>query len=190
MGNLVADAIRVAAKAKSNKHVVLAITNAGGLRKTLIPAGELKTANIFEMLPFENTLIEVDVTGAQLLELMKRLTNARDAQSGARIEFRWNEQGRPELISGKLIDESGHETEVDPKATYTIVTIDYLLKLASGNYAVLQEAKHVTPLNVTVRDAVIDYIKAATAAGRKIDARLDQRFVQVGPSPARTETPR
>ncbi len=72
------------------------------------------------------------------------------------------------FISGKLIDESGHEQEIDPQKIYTIVTIDYLLKLGSGAYALLQEAKSTTPLNVTLRDAMMDYVKSETAAGRKI----------------------
>jgi hypothetical protein len=66
----------------------------------------------------------------------------RDAQSGARIQFKYNDRDRPEFISGKLVDENGKEQEIDPNKTYTIVTIDYLLRLNSGAYAILQEAKN------------------------------------------------
>ena len=40
----------------------------------------------------------------------------------------------------------GSLQEINPEAVYTIVTIDYLYKLNSGAYAVLQEGKNVTPL--------------------------------------------
>jgi hypothetical protein len=52
----------------------------------------------------------------------------------------------------------------------------------------LQEAKSTAPLNITIRDAVMEYVKAETKAGRAIHAALDNRFVQVGPGPKRAES--
>ena len=171
---------------KSGKKIVLAITNAGGLRKNEIAAGELRASDIFELMPFENALITLDVTGVQLKKLLQ--IGTRDAQSGAKVEYRWNEQNRTEILSSKLLDANGNLQEINPETVYTIVTIDYLYKLNSGSYAVLQEGKNVTPLNITIRDAVTNYIKAETAAGRHIQSRIDNRYVQIGPGP-KQETP-
>jgi 2',3'-cyclic-nucleotide 2'-phosphodiesterase (5'-nucleotidase family) len=168
--------------------VVVAIMNAGGLRKNEIAAGDLRASDIFELLPFENALIVLDVTGVQLAKLLEIAT--RDAQAGARIQFKYNDRDRPEFISGKLVDENGKEQAIDPNKIYTIVTIDYLVRLNSGAYAILQEAKKSTPLNITLRDAIMDYVKSETAAGRPIRAATDNRFVQIGPGPKTTETPR
>ena len=187
LGNFVTDAIVAEAKRKTGKNVVLAILNAGGLRKNQIAAGELRTSDIFELLPFENNLMTLDMTGKQLLKLTQ--IGTRDAQAGARIQFRWNEQNRTETIGTKLVDQNGTEHEIDPNAIYTIVTIDYLYKLASGPYGILQEATNIDWLKVTVRDAVLDYVKSETAAGRPIRARADNRFVQIGPGPKTTENP-
>jgi 2',3'-cyclic-nucleotide 2'-phosphodiesterase (5'-nucleotidase family) len=132
--------------------------------------------------------VAVDVTGAQLVSLLQNAT--RDAQSGARINFKYNDRDRPEFISGKLVDENEKEQEIDPTRIYTIVTIDYLVRLKSGSYAILQEAKSSTPLNITIRDAVMNYVKSETAAGRPIRAAVDNRFVQVGPGPKSTGPPR
>jgi len=187
LGNFVTDAMAFQARAKG-KPAAIAVTNAGGLRKNTITAGELRASDIFELLPFENALVEVDLTGAQLIKLLTNLTRARDAQSGARVQFRWNAESRPEFISAKLLNPDGTEKDIDPQATYTILTIDYLMKLASGNYAILQEGTNVTPLNITVRDAVMEFVKAETRAGRPIRAVLDNRFVQVGPGPSQSET--
>ena len=177
LGNFVTDAIRAQASVKLGKPVLLAITNAGGLRKNTIAQGQLRAADIFELLPFENALIEIDLTGEQLLKLLSGVV-PRDAQSGAILRYRLNPEKRPELVNVKLINE-GQLKEIDPKATYTIVTIDYLLNLASGNYSILQQGKNAKPLNITPRDAVTDYVKAETAAGRTIKAKLDDRFVSV-----------
>jgi 2',3'-cyclic-nucleotide 2'-phosphodiesterase (5'-nucleotidase family) len=188
LGNFVSDGMRAQAKAKLGKPVVLAIMNSGGLRKNNIAAGDLRASDIFELLPFENALIALDVSGEQLMKLLEVAT--KDAESGARIHFKYNDRDRPEFISGKLVDENGNEQEIDPNKIYTIVTLDYLLRLNSGSYAILQETKQSTPLNITLRDAVMNYVKSETAAGRAIHAAVDNRFVQVGPGPKSTEPPR
>jgi 2',3'-cyclic-nucleotide 2'-phosphodiesterase (5'-nucleotidase family) len=173
---------------KNGKSPALTIMNVGGLRKSEISAGELRASDIFELLPFENALVAVEMTGVQLAKLIEIVT--RDAQSGARIHFKWNEQSRPEFLSGKLVDENGKEHEIDPQKIYTIVTIDYLLQRGGGAYAILQEAKSKTPLNITLRDAIMEYVKSETAAGRPIRSVKDDRFVQVGPDPKVVEPPR
>ena len=188
LGNFVTDGIRAQAEAKLGKPIALAITNLGGLRKNEIAAGDLRASDIFELLPFENALVVLEVNGAQLSKLLQVVT--RDAQSGARIHFKWNDQNRAEFLSGKLVDASGREQEIDPEKLYTIVTIDYLLNLNSGSYALLQEAKIKTPLNVTLRDSIMNYVKSETAAGRTIHSRLDGRWVQVGPDRKGSEAPR
>src|SRR6185312_1181548 len=105
LGHFVTDAILSEARKKSGKKIVLAITNAGGLRKNEIAAGELRASDIFELMPFENALVALDVTGAQLAKILEVVT--KDAQSGARIQFKYNDRDRPEFISGKLIDDNG-----------------------------------------------------------------------------------
>ncbi len=189
LGNFVADSIRVQSSAKLGKPVLLAITNSGGLRKNTIAAGGLRAADIFELLPFENALAEVDLSGEQLLKLLNVVVSAGDALSGARIKYRMNADNKAELVSARLLDSQGREMEIDPKATYSIVTIDYLLKLGSGRYAILQEGKNVRPLGVTIRDALMERVKAETAAGRAIKSALDDRFVQIGPDAQKPESP-
>lgn len=189
LGSFVTDGIRSYAKTKLNKPIALTIMNAGGLRKNDIAAGELRATDIFELLPFENALVAVDITGADLLKVLPAVV--RDAQSGARLQYKWNDQDRPEFISGKLVDENGREHEIDPAKIYTVVTIDYLLNLRSGSYAILHESKSITPLNITLRESIIEYVKSETAAGRTLTHRTDNRYVQVGPGPKKApEEPR
>jgi len=189
LGYFVTNGMRAQAQAKLGKPVTLAIMNVGGLRKNEISAGELRASDIFELLPFENALVALEVTGAQLSQLLQVVT--RDAQAGARIQFKWNDRNRAEFISGKIVDATGKELEIDPNKSYTIVTIDYLLRVGGGPYAILKEAKSTTPLNLTLRDGIMNYVKSETAAGRPIRSVVDDRFVQIGPGPKTpTEEPR
>jgi hypothetical protein len=64
------------------------------------------------------------------------------------------------------------------------------LQVGGGPYAILKEAKSTTPLNITLRDAILNYVKSETAAGRPIRSVVDNRFVQIGPDQKKTtETP-
>jgi len=62
-GNLVCDSFLEATGAQ------LAFTNKGGLR-TKLQAGPLTPRMLYELLPFENSLISMDMTGAQLRQLL------------------------------------------------------------------------------------------------------------------------
>lgn len=177
LGNFVADGIRAESSKKLGKPILLAVTNGGGLRKNAISEGDLTLRDIFELLPFENSLVAFDLTGAQVLDLLRVVINNRDAQSGARIKYRVNADKRLELESVKLLVD-GVEKEIDPAAVYTIISIDYLLNVTGGDYAaVLKKATNTRPLGLTIRDAITDYVKSETAAGREIKSTLDGRFV-------------
>jgi hypothetical protein len=132
---------------------------------------------MFELLPFENVLVAFDLTGAQVLDLLRVVVSHRDAQSGARIKYRINSDKQPELESARLLID-GVDNKIDPAAIYTVISIDYLLNVTGGDYAaVLKQAKNTRPLGLTIRDAITNYVKAETAAGREIKSSIDGRFI-------------
>jgi len=177
LGNFVADGIRAESSKKLGKPILLAVTNGGGLRKNAISEGDLTLRDIFELLPFENALVAFDLTGAQVVDLLRVVMGNRDAQSGARIKYSVTADKRLELESVKLLID-GVEKEIDPAAVYTVISIDYLLNVTGGDYAaVLKKASNTRPLGLTIRDAITDYVKRETAAGREIKSTLDGRFV-------------
>jgi 2',3'-cyclic-nucleotide 2'-phosphodiesterase (5'-nucleotidase family) len=177
LGNFVTDGMRAQASLKTGKPVAVALMNGGGLRRNSIIEGELKARDSFELLPFENALVTVDLTGEQLTRLLQMIVAGREAQSGARIVYKTKADKTSEMESAKLRD-AGAEKEIDPNATYTIVTIDYLYKVGGSRYGILQQGKNMKELGLTLRDAIMDYVKSETAAGRDIKPHLDGRFVQ------------
>ena len=183
LGNFVTDGILFEARQKVGNSVVLAVTNAGGLRKSAISEGDLREKDIWELLPFENALVQFDLTGAQVMTLLKQVVSHRDAQAGARIKYVNDAENKPQLQSVRLLV-NGKEQEIDLNATYKVICIDYLWQRTAnvpseteGNYSVLGQAKKIEPLGLTIRDAIIDYVKKETAAGRDIRANLDHRFL-------------
>ncbi len=176
LGNFVTDGMRAQAASKSGKPITLALMNAGGMRRSTIGEGDLRARDVFELLPFENALVTVELTGEQLLKLMQTIVAKHEAQSGARLMYKTNADKTTELVSAKLREATG-EKDIDPKAIYTITTIDYLYRVGGATYGMLQEGKNMKELGITLRDALMNYVKAETAAGRDIKPNLDGRFV-------------
>jgi 2',3'-cyclic-nucleotide 2'-phosphodiesterase (5'-nucleotidase family) len=177
LGNFITDGMRAQAGLKTGKPMALALMNGGGIRRNAIGEGELMARDIFELLPFENALVTLDLTGEQLIKLLQMIVSRREAQSGARIVYKSNADKTSELVSARLRDDHPPgERDIDPKATYTIVTIDYLYRVGGSTYGVLREGTNMKELGITLRDAIMNYVKSETAAGRDIKPNMDGRF--------------
>jgi hypothetical protein len=175
LGNFVSDGMRWQAGLKLGQPIDLALINGGGLRRSTISEGELRARDIFELLPFENALVRVDLTGEQLMRLLKLIVASREAQSGARIVYFTKPDKTSEIDIVKLRTPGG-EKDIDPQATYRVVTIDYIVNRGGDLSTLLREGKELQPLGITLRDAIMAYVKSETAAGRTIRANLDGRF--------------
>ena len=175
LGNFVSDGMRWQAALKLGQPVDLALINAGGLRRSTITEGELRARDIFELLPFENALVTVELTGEQLMRLLKMIVSSREAQSGARVIY-FTKPDKTNEIDVMKLRTPGGDKDIDPQATYRIVTIDYLVSRGGEMSTLLREGKHVQPLGITVRDAIIAYVKSETASGRTIKSNIDGRF--------------
>src|SRR5437016_11829616 len=134
--------MRAQASARLGKRIDLAIMNGGGLRRNTISEGELRARDIFELLPFENALVTLDLSGEQILKLLGVVVSSREAQSGARLTYITKTDKSSQLETAMLRDEQGREKEIDPKASYTIVTIDYLVNVGGERYSVLREGRN------------------------------------------------
>ena len=104
MGNFVADGMRAQGSVRLGQPIDLAIMNGGGIRRSAIGEGVLRARDIFELLPFENALETVELTGEQLKKLLAAVLSSREAQSGARIVYFTKPDKTSEIESAKLLD--------------------------------------------------------------------------------------
>lgn len=182
LGDLVTDAMLWAAKKNftgltvDEKNIV-AITNGGGIR-TSIKTGDITLKNVFDVLPFGNTLAVLYLTGDQLLEALEASTYCSpDSTIGgfpqvAGIKYTIDSSKAydkgdqyagstyyaPKSIQRITIDSINGQA-FDPKATYAVVTNDFLA-VGGDTYAVFKEAEAVISDKILVLDEVlVDYIK-------------------------------
>ncbi|WP_420628399.1 bifunctional metallophosphatase/5'-nucleotidase [Candidatus Leptofilum sp.] len=134
----------------------VAITNLGGMRADL-PPGDITLADVVGVMPFENVIVELLLTGEQL-EVMLGQDSA--AVGGVyRESFRWHLKATGE--------------ELDPDAFYTVLVNDFMY--AGGDDYALLSVYDPDGYNTAInwRQPVIDWIMAQASSP---DAPIDDAF--------------
>lgn len=175
MGNLTADIILAHTKgSKANA----AIVNRGGMRADL-SAGHVRYSDINAVLPFDNTVMVVEVTGAELLEAMDvAVSEAGGKSAGAFPHVSHNMQIRycrtddcdnPLLTGGRITDLEIDGKDVQDAERYRIATNDYLTK--GGDFytvfkiACARDTGYCNDTGSLLRDVVADWIRSHSPVG-------------------------
>lgn len=165
LGNFVADLMLQSTNKQYNIKADFSLVNNGGLRANL-PRGNITLRNIYELMPFDNEAVLLELKGSTVFKLLKSIAEGNEmAVSGLRMTIR-NTDIITCDIDGKKIDSS---------KTYSLVTSDYLA-LGGSDLFFLKEALSTEKLNITVRDMIICYIKIKTRDKQDIEAKKDGRI--------------
>lgn len=137
----------------------LAISNLGGFREDL-PAGEITLADVVAALPFENTLIDVTLTGEQVLE---NLRCCGGAVAGMTVS------GSGDDLAVTLADGS----PLDPGAIYHVLVNSYIYQGGDG-YLFARQDPDAYDTGIHWREPVIQWIRAqGTGPDRPLESLLD-----------------
>ncbi|MBI5495727.1 MAG: 5'-nucleotidase C-terminal domain-containing protein [Deltaproteobacteria bacterium] len=172
MGNLLADVMRTAAAESTGKPVDVAFTNKGGVRGDL-PKGPLTRGDILEVMPFDNGIVVLEISGAELQEVLDRSsTHGGDPWSG--VSFR--------IVDRKAVDVKVGDAPLDLARTYRLCTNDYIVD-GGGRYEALKRAKNVNRTGILIRDALLAHVQRETEAGRLVDSTVGGRILSVDAPP-------
>lgn len=166
LGNLLADACFEAGDSilRSVKGTPLdfAVFNYGGMRAP-IQKGDVTIEDIFQLMPFENRLVIVELNPDQVKALIDYLIRQHQAHpiSGIRIAL---DKGRaPKVWIGKK--------RWDPSKSYHVLTIDYL-QHGGGNMTFLTQPEYLYVSEVKVRDALIHNFRVRDSLKTGLDGRF------------------
>jgi 2',3'-cyclic-nucleotide 2'-phosphodiesterase (5'-nucleotidase family) len=165
LGNLVVDAML--ATELDGRPADIAFHNNGGIRADL-PKGPVNYGQIYEVLPFDNQLMAMDLTGEQLLQILEHSVSEQPGRMQvAGVAFRFS-MSKP---VGQRVQEAtvGGEPLV-PNRAYRVVTIDYLAAGGDG-YDVFLEGENVTYGDTEVW-AVAEYIGAHSPVHPRVEGRI------------------
>ncbi len=171
-GSDVAQLVALAFKERS-KRADLAIQNGGGVRADL-PMGDITIGTAYTLLPFANTLVNLDLTGAELVAVLEDaldFTLASSSNSGAypyASGLRWTvDLSKPKgkrfsNVQVKLKADSDW-VAIDLARTYVVVTSDFLASGKDGYQTfatVSADPKKVEMTSLEYAQSFIDYVES------------------------------
>jgi 5'-nucleotidase len=177
IADFVADSFRKAAGAD------VALVNGGSLRAdTVISKGDITLRDVLSILPFNNQLSKIEVTGATLLEALEhgvsRSGPGSEPGSFPQVSgLRYSFDAR--LPSGARIKEvTVAGRPLDAKKTYTLVTTKYVAD-GGDQYAMFKAARRL-PLGKMIDSEVL---RQAIASVKSIAPRTDGRVRRLDAPP-------
>lgn len=165
MGNFIADILLEQGRALNNGKGDICIVNYGGLRLPLLPAGNITKGMIFELMPFDNFLVVLQVKGAVVRQLCDHIA----AQGG------WPVAGiRFTILDGKASEILIQREPLKEESIYEIIISDYLAD-GGDNLLFLRSEKKINT-GVFLRDAILEYLQKQSEAGKTIVSQADKRI--------------
>jgi len=158
LGDFVADVILDTARRFG--HVDFAITNNGGLRAPVYK-GNITVGNMFELMPFGNRIVIAKFTGEQVEALITEIVKKHGTPvSGVTI-----------VSTAGIVNATVGQEKFDPGKTYTIATIDYLMK-GGGELNSMWAGTIIKDTHVLLREALIAYVKKHRVLHPQIEGRI------------------
>jgi len=176
IGNMITDANVWYLRNVSNQQVDFAFHNGGNIRAEL-PRGEITQERILTILPFENYLHVVSMTGAQLMELFDFIAAIPQGAGGfpqfsAEVRVTIDKTQGEGVIRNLTI---GGEP-VNPSRIYRVCTNDYILGGGDGYVPMLNAADRFNT-SLLLSYVVTEYIRAR---GGVITPQTDGRLTIIG----------
>ncbi len=148
LGKLICKVMRI------NVTADLALMNGGGIRAS-IQKGDIKLKDIYTVLPFDSTLVTINLKGKYLLEALQRSADLKSGDGGklhtSGITYT-NKKGKIEISMIR-------KEKFDPEKNYKIALPNFIAEGGDG-YVIFQEkGEDFVDTGLIIRDALIDYIK-------------------------------
>jgi len=139
--------------------------NYGGIR-TYLPKGEITVGNIFELMPFENEMVYLHLTGEQIQEFLDVVAdNGGDSVGGVRFV----------ISNGKAKNVKVAGTPLANDKQYWLVTNDYVAT-GGDDLAVFAKRSEFINSGEKIRGVIISYMEDRQKNGENLMAEKDGRI--------------
>jgi len=168
LGNFLADAYLWAAAMHTKQSVEVAFMNHGGIRVNRIAAGKVTRRNIFEVMPFDNALVVIEIKGSLLKSYLDFLAASGGGGGVAGLSYQIQDKKAVNILVGGLL--------LDPNKSYTMANSDYAVDGGGGFNAFKKLQQNRT--NYLQRDAILDYCKMHKDAGKQVVVEQPKRITK------------
>lgn len=169
LGDLCADAYRALSGAD------VAFVNGGGVRAS-IPAGDITYGQIIQVHPYGNEMCVIEVTGQQILDALELGASGLPGESGGFLqvsgmtyEINMNVESTVTRDDNKMFTGVAGDRRVqnvtiggeplDPEATYTLASHNYMLKSAGDGYSMFEGCNLLQDSVMIDNQVLINYIR-------------------------------
>jgi 2',3'-cyclic-nucleotide 2'-phosphodiesterase (5'-nucleotidase family) len=168
LGNMMCDLVLKKSKDYSRQAIDFTFLNTGGIRIPNLPKGEITYGKIIELMPFDN-LIDVMVVSGYTLDTLFNFMASKGGWpvSGARYKIK----------GGKAIEVFINGQPLDLNRNYTMAVSDYLAN--GGDNCKMLTYLPRTILKKNIREAIIDAMMEMNAKGERLKSVLDGRVQKV-----------
>jgi 5'-nucleotidase len=163
LGNLVADCIADVTAAD------MALINGGGIRSS-VATGTVTIGDCLNVLPFDNYLMKLELTGADLVRVFEQVRAAITAEAGFG-GFLQVSRGLEVKYYQNLVVVSFDGQPIDPQKTYIVATNDFLAGGGNGLTA-FQNSSLSESTGVLAADAFIRYVKEMKHLNPQVEGRI------------------
>lgn len=141
---------------KKTAGTQIALTNGGGLR-TSIPEGDITMGRMYEVMPFDNTLVKMQLKGSDLKRVIENgIMNTAVGWiqlSGIRVYYNPGAPAGNRITSMRLLD----GTPIEMDKYYSVVTNDFMA--TGGDAYNFSGALDVVDTGIPIRDALVNEIR-------------------------------
>ncbi len=167
LGNWMSDALMVAAKKYTSTSIDISLVNYGGIRIPSLSKGDITKGKIFELMPFDNVMVIVELDGATLQVFFDHMAAKKGWPISEGIQY--------EIVDGKARNVTIQNKKIDINQTYRVLLSDYIANGGDRCNFLIDRPKE--NLGVFIRDALIGYVQDVTKRGELIDSNLEKRVV-------------
>jgi len=166
LGNLMADLCFKRANpvfnSRTGSNIDFAMFNYGGIRAG-ITQGEITNRHAFKIMPFENSLVVVELTSNKIEELVNYLIEGKKAHP---LSKQFNLFIRKDGYVLKI-----NNKPIDPTKTYFVLTTDFLQN-GGDHMNFFKDPVELYVLDYKMRNAIIDYFKEIDTVKVNQDGRF------------------
>lgn len=160
LGNWVADALQAETQAISKTIIDASVQNYGGLRIPELPEGPITLGKIYELMPFDNMQVIVEMSGTMTQRFFDLVAADGGWPVSKEVQF---------ILKGNRADRlTLGGKPIDPQATYHIALPDYIANGGGDADFLIDLPRENTGL--FVRDLLIRHVKRLTEQGLPVSA--------------------
>jgi 2',3'-cyclic-nucleotide 2'-phosphodiesterase (5'-nucleotidase family) len=166
-GNLMADIVMAQAapifKSRTGKDLDFVLLNHGGIR-SIISQGNVSARDIYEVMPFENSIVVAELPASAVRKLVTFLVRSGQPHpiSGIQIVLDSTDSLSSVNIQGKPFDEN---------RTYFVATSNYLIN-GGDKMDFFNDRLGITDTDYLIRNAMIDYLNKVDTLAPVVDGRF------------------